>query len=55
MGIMEGQVQQLEAQMQSLFSQRVIKNGEVDNQLKRRKQTVQKDIDLMIVKVKSCC
>lgn len=51
MGLMEGQIRQLEVEMQELTRQSVIKDGKVDVALSKKKKRVDRDLDAMIIKI----
>jgi myosin heavy subunit len=51
MGNMEGQIRQLETEMQELTKQSVIVDGKVNVALQRKKKRVDRDLDAMIIKV----
>jgi len=51
MGLMEGQIRQLEIEMQELSRQSILQDGKVNIALTRKKKRVDKDMDAMIIKV----
>lgn len=51
MGLMEGQIRQLEIEMQELSRQSILQDGKVNVALTRKKKRVDRDMDAMIIKV----